>query len=103
MSYSLSDDAGGRFAIDKATGVITVAAGASLDYESTHSYAVTVVASDGTLSSSTSLTVSLTNVNEAPGAAGFMSGGTVAESAAAGTVVGTVRSEEHTSELQSQR
>ncbi len=49
MSYSLSDDAGGRFAIDAGSGVITVADSAALDYETAPSHSVTVTAtsSDG--------------------------------------------------------
>jgi hypothetical protein len=33
ISYTLTDDAGGRFAIDSVTGVVTVANGTALDYE----------------------------------------------------------------------
>ncbi|HMS03588.1 MAG TPA: cadherin repeat domain-containing protein, partial [Gemmatimonadaceae bacterium] len=33
ITYSLVDDAGGRFAIDPATGVVTVANGGLLDFE----------------------------------------------------------------------
>src|SRR5207245_1729184 len=33
VTYSLSDDAGGRFAIDATTGVVTVANATQLDYE----------------------------------------------------------------------
>ena len=33
-TYSLADDAGGRFAIDAARGVVTVADGSLIDYES---------------------------------------------------------------------
>jgi nitrogen fixation protein FixH len=90
LTYSLSDNAGGRFAINAATGVVTVANGSLLDYEAAISHAITVVASDGTLSSSTTLNISLGNVNEAPGAASFASGGTVAENSANSTAVGTV-------------
>ena len=46
VTYSLTDDAGGRFAID-ATGVVTVANGAVLDYEAATSHTITVQASDG--------------------------------------------------------
>src|SRR5205823_83876 len=54
VTFSLSDDAGGRFAINGSTGVVTVANGSLLDYESApgHQYSITVVASDGTLTSS---------------------------------------------------
>ncbi|CBS90968.1 calcium-binding protein [Azospirillum lipoferum] len=46
LTYSLADDAGGRFAIDAATGVLSVAAGADLDYAQAPAHAVTVRATD---------------------------------------------------------
>src|SRR5207253_1200103 len=63
-SSGLSDDAGGRFAINGSTGVVTVANGSLLDYESApgHQYSITVVASDGTLTSSQSFTIGVTDV-----------------------------------------
>jgi VCBS repeat-containing protein len=65
VSYSLSDNAGGRFAINSTTGVITVANGTLLDYESATGHDVTVLAtsSDGSNNSQV-FTVSLTNVND---------------------------------------
>lgn len=65
LTYSLADDASGLFAIDAATGNITVAG--ALDYEATTSYDLTVRATDtaGTFIDRTA-TVSLSNVNEAP-------------------------------------
>ncbi len=42
ISYTLDDSAGGRFAIDINTGVITVADGTLLDYESSTSHSITV-------------------------------------------------------------
>jgi T5SS/PEP-CTERM-associated repeat protein len=66
--YSLTDDAGGRFAIDSETGIVTVADGAPLDYESAQSHQITVKAtSSGGLSSIQSFTINIDNVNEAPG------------------------------------
>ena len=61
-SILISDDAGGRFAIDASTGVVTVADGSLLDYESATSHTVTVQAtsSDGSTSSET-FTVNLTD------------------------------------------
>ncbi len=49
MTYSLDDDAGGRFAIDGSTGVVTVADGTLLDRETDASHSITVraVSSDG--------------------------------------------------------
>jgi hypothetical protein len=66
-SYSFTDDAGGRFAINSATGVITVADGSLLDYESATSHSVTVRVTDsGGLTYDETFTINLTDVNEAP-------------------------------------
>jgi Ca2+-binding RTX toxin-like protein len=65
ISYSLSDDAGGKFAIDEATGVVTV--NNALDFETASSHNITVLATstDGATGSET-FTIAVTNVNEAP-------------------------------------
>lgn len=44
--YSLSNNAGGRFAIDPVTGVVSVANGTGIDYESAHQYSIMVRATD---------------------------------------------------------
>ncbi|MGC4098880.1 MAG: cadherin domain-containing protein [Nitrospira sp.] len=89
-TYSLTDSAGGRFAIDSATGVVTVANGSLLDYESAASHMVTVrVMDSGGLTYDETFTINLLNVNEAPTDLS-LSANTVAENAANGTVVGTV-------------
>ncbi len=69
VTYRLDDDAGGLFAIDANTGIVTVAGG--LDYESATSHGITIRATstDGSTSSQ-SFTIQVTNVNESPGAAG---------------------------------
>ncbi|MCK6452521.1 MAG: DUF4915 domain-containing protein [Alphaproteobacteria bacterium] len=56
LTYSLVNDAGGRFAIDPATGVVTVASGASLPI-APGSYTITVQASDGSASSAAAFTI----------------------------------------------
>ncbi len=90
LTYSLTDNAGGRFAINAASGQLTVANGSVLDYESATSHAITVrVTNELAQSIDESFTINLTNVNEAPSNA-TLSGGLVAENAANGTVVGTV-------------
>ncbi|HGG59695.1 MAG TPA: BspA family leucine-rich repeat surface protein, partial [Gammaproteobacteria bacterium] len=48
FTYSLADNAGGRFAIDNNTGVITVADGSLLDYASNSSHDITIRATDQT-------------------------------------------------------
>src|SRR6185369_5962088 len=84
MTYSLGGADAGAFSIDPSSGVVTI--NAIPDYESKNSYSIDVIASDGTLSSTRAVTVSVTAV--APvinsGAAG-----SVAEGAAAGTAVYT--------------
>ena len=67
VSYSLEDTFGGLFAIDAETGVITVADGSKLDYETTNSYDLKVIATDKAgETSSQNFTVDVTNVDEAP-------------------------------------
>ena len=62
VTYSLSDDAGGRFTIDANTGVVTVADASQLDYESatSHDIEVTATSSDGSISTQT-YTINLTD------------------------------------------
>ena len=92
ISYSLTDNAGGRFAIDATTGVVTVANGSLLDYETATSHNITVLAtsSDGSSNSQT-FTIEVTNVNDNPVVGPTDTNGagnTVAENAANGTAVG---------------
>ena len=65
VSYALTDDAGGRFAIDVNTGVVTVADGSLLDREAAASYAITVRATsqDGS-TADTIFTIALGDVDE---------------------------------------
>ncbi|SEA73047.1 cadherin domain-containing protein [Rubrimonas cliftonensis] len=90
VTYALSDDAGGRFAIDAATGVVTTAA--ALDHETAASHAIEVLStsSDGTTTSET-FTITVNDLNEAAlGATGDADGAAdaVDENLAAGAVVG---------------
>ncbi len=67
IAYSLSNSAGGRFAIDATTGVITVANGSLLDFETIASHVIVVRTTDtagATLDKT--FTIALTDVNEAP-------------------------------------
>ncbi len=90
LVYALTEDAGGRFAIDAASGALSVAGGAQLDFETAASFELTMTATDvGGLIDSATVTIILDDVNEAPGDLA-MTGGRVAESAPAGTHVGTV-------------
>ncbi|MEF8698635.1 MAG: cadherin domain-containing protein [Candidatus Accumulibacter sp. UW20] len=65
VTYTLSNDAGGKFAIDDTSGVVTVLS--ALDYESATNHDIVVLAtsSDGSTSSKT-FNIAVTNVNEAP-------------------------------------
>ena len=60
VGYSLTDDAGGRFAIDGTTGVVTVKNGGLLDYKSATSHSVTVRATSTSWSGWSMLTIALT-------------------------------------------
>ena len=69
ITYSLSDSAGGRFAINSSTGVVTVADGSLLKYDTASSHSITVVAtsSDGSSSSqSFAIQLSRASVPEYP-------------------------------------
>ena len=66
LSYTLTNNAGGRFAIDRHTGVITVADGTRLDFENAKTHDITVKMSDPSgLSFTTTYTIHVTDVNEA--------------------------------------
>jgi uncharacterized protein len=69
LTYALLDDAGGLFAIDAATGVVTTTA--ALDFEALAAYAITARATDsGGLTADSAFTIAVTDVNEAPAAQG---------------------------------
>jgi Ca2+-binding RTX toxin-like protein len=68
-TYSLVTNFNGWFAINATTGVISVAAGQTVNYEATTNgqVAITVRASDGSLTAdNNSLVIAVTDVNEAP-------------------------------------
>ncbi|HAN97805.1 MAG TPA: hypothetical protein DCQ98_10410, partial [Planctomycetaceae bacterium] len=66
-TYQLLGDADGRFVIDSATGVVTVATGASLDFEDQSIHTLTVRATDSSGATyDESFSVVLTDVNEGP-------------------------------------
>ncbi|HET9717348.1 MAG TPA: cadherin domain-containing protein [Pseudolabrys sp.] len=91
LSYTLVDSADGRFAIDADTGVITVADGRRLDFETNSAHNITVRATDQDgLSVDKTFAIKVTDVNEAP-ADETLTGDSVVENSPNGTVVGTVR------------
>ncbi|MBW3595968.1 MAG: tandem-95 repeat protein, partial [Planctomycetes bacterium] len=96
ITYSLDDDAGGRFTIDAAGGMVTVADGSLLDREAAASHAIIVRATSADGSSSTrTITINLNDVDEFD--VGAVSDADAAvnavdENAAAGTTVGVTAS-----------
>ena len=93
VSYALTTNPGNLFAVDAATGVVTVAG--ALDYETAASHSITVQAtsSDGSTSSN-SFTIAVTDVAEDVGALtdSNAAADSVAENVAVGTVVGITAS-----------
>ena len=90
VSYSLDDNAGGRFAIDALSGVVTVASGGLLDYEVATNHTITVKA----ISTDTSFSTAdfIIDVGDANDTAPVITAGQsfpVAEDAAIGAAVGT--------------
>jgi Ca2+-binding RTX toxin-like protein len=57
VTFSLTNDAGGRFAINATTGVVTVAG--ALDHDTQPSHTITVQASDGVLTSTGAIVINL--------------------------------------------
>ncbi|MBX9882455.1 MAG: cadherin domain-containing protein, partial [Sphingomonas sp.] len=79
FTYALLDDAGGRFVIDPATGRITVAPGATIDFESTPNLSITARVTDSA-GQSFDQTIAIAVNNEAT---------TLAGTAGADTLTGT--------------
>jgi hypothetical protein len=96
ITYTLTDAAGGRFAINSGTGVVTVADGSLLDHESSTSHSITVRATSADLSTSDqSFTINITDVNEGAVSAIVDSNpaaNSVAENSVIGTTVGVTAS-----------
>ncbi|KJC57360.1 hypothetical protein UP10_30410 [Bradyrhizobium sp. LTSPM299] len=91
VTYSLAaDSSGGGFKIDPHTGIVTVADGSKIDYESApgHAYTITVHASDGTLSSSQNFTIAVSDVPIGAPTDSNAAPNSVAEGAAVNTLVG---------------
>lgn len=89
LTYSITaGNAGGAFAINSGSGEITVASG--LDFESASQHVLTVAVSDGSLSDTATITIDVSNVNEAP----VVNNGSasISEGAVIGSVVTTVTS-----------
>ncbi|MCY4043922.1 MAG: VCBS domain-containing protein, partial [Cellvibrionales bacterium] len=66
LSYSLLNDADGRFVIDEATGVIRVSDSASFDFETISVHQVTVQISDGEATVTEFIQIAVNDVNDMP-------------------------------------
>src|SRR5439155_1690788 len=90
VTFSLTDTAGGRFAIDSSTGVVTVANAALLDYETATSHNISVISLHDALPISTqSFTIDVTDVAPTtPTDSDGASGGSISEGASNGGHVG---------------
>ncbi len=90
LSYSLSDDADGRFVIDGASGEVRVARGADLNFEDAASHAITVTVTDADGQRyDESFTLDLKDVNEGPSDL-LLESKPVEENATSGTLVARV-------------
>ena len=90
VAYYLNDDADSRFTIDITSGVVTVASGASIDYETatSHNIEVKATSSDGTTSTK-AFGIEVLDINEISSISDSDgSANEVAENAAEGTTVG---------------
>ena len=87
VTYTISGEGSENFSIDD-QGNIFLAEG--LDYEQKTSYALTLTASDGALSSSTDITINVGDVNESPDVTISLQGSEFAENIATGTTIATV-------------
>lgn len=74
----LAGNGAGAFTLDAATGILTVANAMPLDFETTPVFVLTVLATDGTNTDTATLTIDLSNANEAP-TVGAPAAGDVAE------------------------
>jgi len=91
LTYSLTDDAEGRFTVNAETGLVTVANGALLDYERNTEHQVTVRAADPSGNASTALfTILVADVNEPPSVALANTTTELAENTAAQTKVADI-------------
>ena len=93
-TYSLTDNAGGRFAINSTTGIVTVANGAAIDFETApgHAYGITVLATNGALTTSSAFSIGVTDVGPSTPTDTNGAADSVFEGAANGTVVGITAS-----------
>lgn len=90
ITYSLDDSAGGRFAIDGSTGIVTVAGGIDREAAASHNITIRATSADGSFSTQT-YSIAVNDVDEfdvSPIADTNATADTVAENSAVGTTVG---------------
>ena len=88
ITYSLTDDAGGQFKINASTGVVSVANGSLLDFNSSDSHRITVKAAGSSGSVSTNFNVAVIDVLTPTLSDGNASSNAVAEDADDGSGIG---------------
>ena len=69
VSYSLDDSAGGRFAINSSTGLVTVSGAIDFETAASHNLTVRATSTDGSVATQV-FTINVGDVNEAPTATG---------------------------------
>jgi hypothetical protein len=91
VTYSLTDDAEGLFAIDASTGVVTVADGSLLDFETATGHNITVQATSADSSTNTeTFTINVTDVDENSSPTNLtLINASINENVTVGTSVGT--------------
>ena len=90
LTYSLTDDAGGRFSIDSSTGQITVADSSLLNHEINDRHTITVQVSDGSLTDTRTYTIYVTDIDEGPTVSGDTTGSVTEDSATTLTTTGSL-------------
>jgi len=88
VTYALTDNAGGRFAIHSLSGVVSITDAIDHETRSSHTIVVRATSSDGS-SSSAPIVISVTNVNEAPTTL-TLDSTSISENTATATNIGTL-------------
>ena len=86
VTYSITGEGSDKFTINEA-GNITLAE--SFDFEAKASYTLTVIATDGELSSETEVLINVGDINEAPSLSSALSSTSFSEDSALGTIIAT--------------
>ena len=92
LTYSLTNDAGGRFAIGALSGIVTVADASLLNYESATTHSITVEVTDGTTPKTKTFSIAVTNVAPSTPTDANAADNEIAEGSANGSTVGITAS-----------